>query len=324
MTSHQCLICYEEFPEIEVIHPCPQSEDSHCCIPCFQRYLESKFESTYEGACPILTCVFCKSTSDKKCLISDDQLKQYCPSLYERYLILASSLLSIQCSNCHTRKTVFVSPTFNDTIQSLMPKIHDFDRFMVDLRAYDQGFISIRDFFDQITTTYCPNLLTSVDLKAWTVMRDVLLLVNNSERRANLHLRYIKFRPCVWSPCCNTAMCFRCKTKNYHEGLTCEEVTATQSNELLPCGQCGVALVKGDGCDSIVCVCGNRFSWSEELQRANLSSEFTTLFPHNTPDRCAEILCYPNTDTELFRRAAAWSKMHKEQFEQGFLFLIFL
>jgi hypothetical protein len=324
-----CLICFEQFPSTQLLYPCPKMDQgSACCTSCFNHYLEAKFESAYEGSCPSLTCLFCKSTSELKCLISEELFAQSSDTFFQKYLALASSLLSIQCSSCHTRKTVFVSSPDDATaaaaLSALQSMIQNFDQFCLDLKSYEQGEIPIRIFFDQITSTYCPAILSERnDRNAFAIMKNILLLIKNSERRANLHLRYIQFRPCVWSPCCNTAMCFKCKTKSFHEGQTCEEVTSAMSNEMLPCGQCGVYLVKGDGCDSIVCVCGHRFTWSDELKRIRLSSEFSQLYPKDTAIFCVTVMSSNEFNNELKEKALAWSRMYKERYDQGITFLLF-
>lgn len=324
-----CFICFEQFPSNELVSPCSKSPGSHtvgtqntCCQLCLHNYLKSKVESAYEGSCPSLTCLFCKSTPDVKCLISEDHLAQSPGNLYQKYVTLASSLLSIQCSSCHTRTTIFVSTPDKETaataMSTLRSTIQNYDQFWIDLNSYDQGAISIRLFFDQITSVYCPTLLSERnDRNAFQIMKNILLLIKSSERRANLHLRYLQFRPCVWSLCCNTAMCFKCKTKTFHDGQTCEEVTATMSNEMLPCGQCGVYLVKGDGCDSIICVCGNRFAWSAELKKIRLSTEFSELYPRNTAILCVTVMSSNEFNSEVREKAIAWSRMHKERYDQG-------
>jgi hypothetical protein len=326
-----CLICLEPFPSDLLIYPCPKSPRMDlraqenrfsCCVSCFNQYLETKFATAYEGSCPSLTCPFCTSTSDLKCLISEEIFVKSSGALYHKYSSLASSLLSIQCSSCHTRKTVFIS-TPDDAATgaasaTLRSTIQNYDQFQMVLKSYDQGIVPIRTFFDQITAIYCPSLLSERnDRSAFAIMKNILLLIKNSERRANLHLRYIQFRPRVWSPCCDTAMCFKCKTKSFHEDQTCEEVTSTLSNDMLPCGQCGVSLVKGDGCDSIVCVCGHRFAWSEEFKRVKLSSEFSQLYPKDTAIACVTIMSSNEFNGELKEKALSWSRMYKDRYDQG-------
>jgi hypothetical protein len=57
----------------------------------------------------------------------------------------------------------------------------------------------------------------------------------------------------------------------------------TESDLLLHC--------LGDGCNSVVCLCGNSFSWSSELAVTNSLRQFLETFPQQPSQHCAEILC---------------------------------
>jgi hypothetical protein len=38
------------------------------------------------------------------------------------------------------------------------------------------------------------------------------------------------------------------------------------ADEVVPCPSCGLQLVKGDGCNSITCLCGESFNWARIVQ----------------------------------------------------------
>lgn len=91
---------------------------------------------------------------------------------------------------------------------------------------------------------------------------DVLELIPDIERRSSLHLRCcIKF-PTVKTLCCQYQHCFRCKIKIGHTGKSCEEYQGALTSQIKFCPKCNIALVKGDGCDSVSCVCGHKFAWA--------------------------------------------------------------
>ncbi len=56
------------------------------------------------------------------------------------------------------------------------------------------------------------------------------------------------------------------------------------------CPCCGIALMKGDGCDSVVCVCGHAFSWSTVLENVVKMKRFQLTFPKNTHVIAAHII----------------------------------
>lgn len=84
--------------------------------------------------------------------------------------------------------------------------------------------------------------------------------LSDPERRATLQLRFSIVFPQVLSRCCKVAHCFKCKTRG-HEG-PCEANASALDNTIKQCAQCGVSVVKGDGCNSLRCVCGHSFSWA--------------------------------------------------------------
>jgi hypothetical protein len=90
----------------------------------------------------------------------------------------------------------------------------------------------------------------------------VIALIPDIERRSSLQLRTLIKYPLVKSRCCKTSHCFRCKIRGGHNGRTCEEYQATISSEIRFCPSCNTAIVKGDGCNSITCVCSHNFNWA--------------------------------------------------------------
>jgi hypothetical protein len=78
------------------------------------------------------------------------------------------------------------------------------------------------------------------------------------EREASMLSAYWRKFPEVFSTCCHRKHCYRCHISGFHDGLTCEayQASKTELEDVLPCPQCGVQLTKGDGCNSVNCVCG--------------------------------------------------------------------
>ena len=87
-------------------------------------------------------------------------------------------------------------------------------------------------------------------------------LVFDLERRTAMQLAWLRKFPFCESPCCDEPMCFKCKTAGHHEGMTCAERQRMEDGiEAQFCPSCGVATVKSEGCDHIVCVCGREWTW---------------------------------------------------------------
>jgi hypothetical protein len=86
-------------------------------------------------------------------------------------------------------------------------------------------------------------------------------LINDPERRASFQLALLQRFPMTETPCCGDLMCFRCKTSGWHHE-TCEERQRRQIGQRVCfCPHCGVPTVKSEGCDHMVCVCGQEWTW---------------------------------------------------------------
>ena len=95
-------------------------------------------------------------------------------------------------------------------------------------------------------------------------LKPLLRLVEDDERRASLQLRCNVLHPTVITNCCKRKICIRCVTV-HHPEKSCSENTKHRvlegKDQIRSCPKCGIALVKGDGCGSITCICGCRFQW---------------------------------------------------------------
>ena len=189
--------------------------------------------------------------------------------------------------------------------------------FLDALRDFEHGLVDVPNFYDMITCIYFVDVAGSKDdVTSWMLMERILAMVINPERRANLHLRHLKYHPRIWTTCCISVQCFRCRTSTYHEGRSCEEVSITLGGDIICCGRCGVHLVKGDGCDGITCVCGESFSFKNELLKKNNSIRFQETFPHQTSRMSVQVLC--GSEMGNIAHAQAWRDTHKEECAQHY------
>ncbi|CAB1120973.1 unnamed protein product [Ectocarpus sp. CCAP 1310/34] len=133
----------------------------------------------------------------------------------------------------------------------------------------------------------------------------VLLMscVVDSERRANLHIRFIRSNPMIVTRCCKSLHCYPCRVVGGHYPQTCEQYEAGRGHQdVCKCPGCGVYVVKGDGCDSISCVCGHYFNWSELVaaRRTRIADAFRDAHPEDTGRAAAQIIRRgPPTAAEL-------------------------
>jgi hypothetical protein len=284
----QCVVCLD--PEIQrdqlAYHPC--GEDP-ICSECFLNYFKTKIEDASHGTCPPLICPVCPKQPFPFELLHT--------SLVAKYNSLAQSLLSLQCGSCHIRRTVLIEPVPSDSpiISNLRNFIHpdySFDTFLQDVHSFHLGHLPVNSFYDLIVNQYFPTVAhSSSDKDSWDIFKVILSMVSNPERRGNLHLRYLRARPRAYLTCCNREQCYRCKTRDTHDGKTCDEMESLHDNGFVRCSRCFVYLVKGDGCDSVTCVCGNQFSWSTEREKFESAREFQEYFPVDTAAMYAQVVC---------------------------------
>ncbi len=242
-----CSICLEEnFCMVTRNSFCSNDKTNgeSCCENCLKSYIASMISSAFKGSCPVLYCPLCVGGKDRsRCILK----YSYMTSIQDeraQYEMLAESLLSLQCGGCHKRKSMHVVQSREFILQA-KSELLDITDLQLILGQYETGKITISDCFQTLTSICFPSISMISDTEAWKIMRNVLLLIDNPERRSNLHLRYLRTRPRVWTYCCRTEQCFRCRTKTYHEGKTCEEVLNLYDNTIITCLQCGVHLVKG-------------------------------------------------------------------------------
>eukprot|EP01034_Spumella_vulgaris_P034316 gene34316-42320_t len=168
--------------------------------------------------------------------------------------------------------------------------------------------------YQTITTKHFTKLSVASNEDAWAIFVHILKSIADTERRVNLHLRYIRDRPKVVTTCCNAQHCFRCITKA-HEGVTCEENVGNTDNAIVHCPACNISLVKGDGCDSVTCVCGHYFEWEFEKTHRVLIKEFALLYPENSHRQCVDILFAADGGLENYEdptqnMARAWQQIN--------------
>ena len=312
-------------------NPCVDKDASHpsACKECITDYVLAKIADTYVGSCPVFTCPLCihpdaPKNAKAKLLPSSDLLSLIdTPEVRTQYLDMAKNLLTFQCGGCHKRKTLFIECTpsqreeAKSSLQTVIAATNasslecGFPQFLDVISAFDAGVISVSDCYAATTSRFFPEIQSSPeDSKAWQLFKHVLQCVVEPERRANLHLRYLRDRPFITTQCCTQNHCFRCKSKGWHTGSTCDQNSSSFfDGKIVMCPACGINLTRGDGCNTITCVCKHQFGWSEEVRSQEQIYSFQTAHPSDTHDTCAQILCRYVPGDEA--GAAAWRRRNR-------------
>lgn len=263
---------------------------------CLVALIESNIESTPVGSCLPFYCPFLHD-KDKRILNYEVWKQVMRKEIASKYQTQANSLLIILCGSCHSNKTLAVTisdSSLSDSISFLrgnhFNSDEEFQHFENRLRLYEFNEVKLEEFYQEIFLKF-DQLKIMEDKESWSLFKNILLLIQNPERRNNLHLRYLRDRPRIWTNCCQKEHCFRCKTKDYHTNKTCEtNLMSFGDCCVLNCPQCAIPLVKSDGCNTITCVCGHQFSWTTELESIERSTNFSLAFPDNTSQACVKVL----------------------------------
>jgi hypothetical protein len=86
-------------------------------------------------------------------------------------------------------------------------------------------------------------------------------------------------------------------------------------NSIVFCPSCNISLAKGDGCNSVVCVCGHQFSWSAEHEKLVRCLRFKEKYPEETSKKCAHVLCTIERQERDngFSDARAWYSRNQQE-----------
>jgi hypothetical protein len=87
-------------------------------------------------------------------------------------------------------------------------------------------------------------------------------LIRDVDVRAMWQQAVLKIQPKIVSKCCNHLHCYRCHVGTHHDGVDCAEVQKREmETEAQHCPHCSAATIKIEGCNHIVCLCGEEWEW---------------------------------------------------------------
>lgn len=293
-----CCVCLEEVDSLigaDALHLTTSSTcEAKACADCLERYFTSVINSGFSGYCPRMKCL---SSSCELIIESKVWMNFIEEELVEAWEDRASDILTIQCADCHERGSMMESCEHAacEGSEAFLQAVPEAIRSTLPL--FETGRLDAHEFLKIIYEHHSAEVAAELaanrsepleeseqERMKWDLVRGILCSIEDSERRASLHCRFLRQNPMIETHCCGLLHCFNCKVADGHQDLTCEEYQAglaeeydTHDNSVLSCPGCGVQLVKGDGCDSITCVCGDVFEWSArkmELEVAIFLSEY--------------------------------------------------
>eukprot|EP01038_Epipyxis_sp_PR26KG_P008959 gene8959-12080_t len=318
----QCPICLESVAV--TFNCCADKSHGGICKDCLNGYIEGLLNSSFPGTCPMITCPILNHQNDKrKMLLLYKEWNSVLPNgLNLKYISLAKTILAFFCGGCHALKNIdedyetdlagsshnYLQSHFNQSDSTFNLNTSKFGQ---DVTNYLNGTYSLEEYYNIINTIYFPELFAIPDDKAWEIFQHVLKIMDEPERRANLHLRYLRDHPRIHTKCCKKLHCFRCKTKDFHEGKSCVDNASALDHTVVPCPNCDMSLAKGDGCDSVTCVCGKQFTWSTQKTLATNCAKFAEIFTGNLTQNCVLVLCSPTFAAEHSTLAKAFQTRHR-------------
>ena len=257
------------------------------CGECIGRHVESVVGGAFMGVCPAIKC-----PGGCGCILPSSVWKRFVgKKTAQKVRACAASTLSLQCGVCHNRRTLLEDAYGAESdgaerdgaerdgavFLAAPPEAAPRGGALAGLwlLAFSRGLCSASAAADALGVLQ-PLLHPERGSFGWTgeraeALRHHLRMIPDDERRALLALRFYRRSPKVHTPCCpDMSHCFNCKVKPFHEGADCAAFMAKRGGEaffdLADCPSCGILLAKGDGCDTVTCVCGSRIHWRERVQ----------------------------------------------------------
>lgn len=236
----QCGVCLEDKPE--TVQMCWNTGcATRFCEECIRGFAKEAVDRALY-AVPWLHCPGCQGR------VPTSAWSGRAPEAYDTYTSNAAALLTFRCSDCHEVGSLVCSYAEDPkALDSLPPEA---------AAKVCQAWPAFAYAASQ------PEAI--LDLLPGGNPSSLLPVIADLERRTCLHLAWLRQQPFISTPCCDSEFCFKCKVGSHHEGQTCEERQREELDiECQFCPECEVPTVRTEGCDHIVCVCGNDWTWQE-------------------------------------------------------------
>jgi len=265
-----CSICFDPLTEAEMgKQPCARRTcGTRMCGGCAAAYFSTTVKSSLYS-CPVLRCAGPDCGAPIPVAVWTGFVEANIVELYEAN---AMALAVIRCEDCDEQYSLLCpaaqGDSERDAAQAVLMdclKSAGSEGFVIGMLAeYEARERSAASVLDEMEKHLRNGELAEVIMAPATEGAPLLQLVADVERRTTLLMEHLRRNPLIETPCCGSAMCFRCKCMGHHEGETCEERALEEigDGEVNCCPVCGVPTVKVEGCEHIICVCGANWDWA--------------------------------------------------------------
>lgn len=271
--STSCMICFEN---TECVRSAAQlCVDRGCegwfCTCCLAQYFENIIQET-PFAVPTLRCPGCKGFVPPSCW-----QEHVTAETVEKWQGNAANLLSLRCGGCDEPGSLLLPGVkAGDSREGVAREAFGAQdpTAAAELEQswclYERGEMSAASLLDVLLSAWHPGYEDEADRngfapsKFWDRFQAAANLIEDAGLRAVLQLSVLKRFPKTATLCCNEPHCFKCKVTTHHEGMSCEEVQEQQSDMedgVQFCPSCGVATMKSEGCNHMICLCGEDWTW---------------------------------------------------------------
>lgn len=234
----RCAVCFED---TETRQLCWNSScaDRFCndCIAGFAKEAVNKALYTV----PWLKCPGCSGR------IPSSSWVDTCRSAKDTYSSNAEALLTFRCQECHEVGSLLKEHCSHDLVSKLG----------------EETATKLKQAWPDFANAVSPPevLLDMLSEQHRDVVAESIVDI---ERRTCFILAQLRRNSFILTPCCDEPFCFKCKVGSHHEGQTCEERQREELDILCQfCPGCEVPTVRTEGCDHIICVCGEDWTWQE-------------------------------------------------------------
>lgn len=266
-----CSVCFQD-TSVGSLCPsaaCTASAENYACADCTSKYFTLLIDSTLYAA-PPLVCMAAgcgrripvrrwrnvveRETARKFEQNAQSLLTLRCPECDEQRSLLPEFCIDTH-ANSHSTATLALLKRLRVTDSAAMRQLSKA------WRQYAQSRISATQMLSDLSTV--ADQAGNYPFTHFGNICSLLELIEDVERRASLAISFLNHNPFLRTPCCSVLMCFKCKVEGDHDGLSCETFMRRegQYGDVQYCPACGVATMKSEGCNEMICVCGEHWNW---------------------------------------------------------------